>query len=506
MSTTSSILQQLNSIPNPGGIGLPVQQYASTLQSALTNSLESVTNNEISVITASQSALTSLQSALAQFQSATDTLSSSQSWSTATVSSSNPTAISATVSPGALPATYSIAVGQLATSQVNFSLSGMQASASTTSSLSGGIIDMIPATTGVTLAVTVTAGESLDAIAQAVNALTTLIQASIIDTGSGSTPYDLVFQSTQTGSQAAFTLTDGSGSNLISTQLDVFQPSQLAQNAIATLDGSVSIQSSTNTFTDAIPNVSFTALAANTSATLSVNIDTSSVVSNVQTWMNSYNSLVDLLSTDTAYTPATTTLAAQTGPLYSDVNAQGLVSQLPSAAESNVDNNSTFKDLAAIGIVLDPNTGHLEFQSNTSFDNTATSQQDGETLFTNALNSNPSELKSLFGVVPNSTPTSAIPASGVLGNMWTLVNGYGTIAGTGLIGGELTSFTSQLKSLNSYLQSTNQQIQQQVSDFTSQLSQLNATMARTQAQMQTVLALIGGSSNASSSSGSSTGL
>lgn len=503
MSTTSSILQQLNSIPNPGGIGLPIQQYASTLQSALTNSLESVTNNEISVVTASQNALTSLQSALAQFQSATDALASSQSWSTPNVLSSNPAAVSATASPGALPATYTIAVGQLATSQVNFSLSGMQASASTTSSLTGGTIDITPASTGVTLAVTVTSGESLDAIAQAINAVSTLVQASIVDTGSGSTPYDLIFQSTQTGSLSAFTLTDGAGSTLVSSQLDASTPTQLAQNAIATLDGSISIQSSSNTFSTAIPNVTFTALQANTTATLSITSDTSSVVSNVQTWMNSYNSLVDLLSADTAYTPPTTTLAAQTGALFTDINAHGLISQLPSTAESDVGNNAMYQDLAAVGIVLDPTTGHLEFQSTTSFDGAGGTQQAGQTLFMNALNSNPSAVQSLFGVVPNSSTANAIPASGMLGNMWTLVNGYGTIAGTGSIGEELTSMTSQLKSLNSYLQTTNQQIQQQVSDFTSQLSQLNATMARTQAQMQTVLALIGGTGS-SGSSGSST--
>lgn len=501
MSTTSSILQQLNTIPNPGGIGLPIQQYATTMQSALTHSLEYGTLNQITTLTSSQTALTSLQTSLAQFQDATDILSSSQSWSNTTASSSNTAALAVTASPGALPSSYSVDVGQLATNQINFALSGLQSSASSSSNLIGGSMDIIPAATGVTVAVTVTAGESLNAIALAVNASSTLIQASVINTGSGSTPYELLFQSTQTGSLSAFTLTDATGSTLISMQLDAGNPIQLAQNATATLDGSIAIQSSTNTFASAIPNISFTALQANSSSTLSVNTNTSSVVANVQNWMTAYNTLVDQLHSDTTYTPGTNGGSAQTGPLFSDPGTQQLMSQLPSSAES-IMSSGTYKDLAAVGIVLNPNNGHIEFQSSAGFSGTD-AIQNGQTLFTSALTSNSSDLQSLFGVVKNSPSTSEIPTSGVLGNVWTMVEGFGSIPGTGTIGGEITSSQKQIKSLNSYVQMVNQQIQQQVSDFTSQLSKLNASLAQTQAQMATIQALIGGSSSATSTSSSS---
>jgi flagellar hook-associated protein 2 len=277
---------------------------------------------------------------------------------------------------------------------------------------------------------------------------------------------------------------------------------QTAKNAVATLDGSILVQSSTNTFSSAIPDVSFTANQAGANATITVASSSSSTVTAVQTWMSAYNSVVDLLNTDTSYTPATSNSAAQSGPLFADANASGLISALPSTAEALVGSGTAYQDLAAIGIIVNPQNGHLGFQSSSDFTSGAVIQS-GQTLFTNALQTNSSAVQSLFGVVTGTTDSTAIPTSGVLGNVYKVVNSFGTSSGSGTIGDELTSIGKQVGFLNSYLTQVNQQIQDQVNAFASQLQQLNTVMAHTQAQMQTVLALIGGSASSSSSSGSS---
>lgn len=503
-----NLLQQLNTVSNPGGAGIPVQQYAQELQAVLTKQLTSVPNAELSTLSTTQSALSGLQSALQQLQSATDTLAAAQTWDPVTVTSSNTSSFTATAGTGAQPGTYTISVTSLAQNQLNASQSGWQTSSTGTSTLSAGTFSVTNTASGNAASISVTSGESLSQIAAAVNQSTTTtgVEASVINNGNATTPYQLVFESVNTGTNSAFTLADTSG-NLISTQLNAGTATQAATNAAITLDGTVNLSSQSNQFTNAIPGITLNIVQNNTSGTLTVTQNASAITSAVQTWMNAYNAVVDLVNQGISYTPSTggstqNGSSGTAGPLFSDPNANALLAQLPTAVNAIIGGlPGGYNSLSSIGIVVDPSTGHLEFQPSGGFSGASGTLQDGQTLFQNALAANPSAVQQLFGVVQTAGATSAVPTSGVLGSLTgTLNNFLGSGGSTGSITSDLNSIQNQQSSINSYLTQVNQQIASQVADFTAQLNALNASMQQSQMQMQALASLISGASAASSSS------
>ncbi|RIV20814.1 flagellar hook protein FliD [Alicyclobacillaceae bacterium I2511] len=509
-----NLLQQLNTISNPGGVGLPVTTYATEMQQALTAQLTQAPQSQLSTLSAQQSALTALQTAMNQFQQATDTLASSQNWNSVTAASSNPSDFSATTTSGAQPSLYTIAVNALAQNQTNILQTQSPPTTVTgASNLQAGTLTLTPNTldSGQTTTIQVTAGESLASIVSAVNADTTTtgVQAQALYNGSG---YLLAFSSTQTGTAFGYTL----GGSLITTTPNSSQftdTQSSAQDASITLDN-VNFTSSSNTFANAIPNVTLNVFQQTASTgTLSITNDPSSAVQSVQTWMSAYNSLSDLLHNDTAFSSSTGSTGGTTtsaGPLFTDFNANSLLAQLPSALNQVVPvSGSTLNSLASIGIVEDPTNGHLEFQSASGYsmgNSTFTgSLQDGQTMFTNALATSATSVQQLFGVVQNNEASSAIPTSGILGSVNNTLNNF--LLGQGnqvsAMQGDLNSISAQQLNVNNYLTQINQQITQTVANFTSQLNQLNAAMQQSQAQMQQLNALFGNSSSSSTSSTSS---
>ncbi|MHB1627061.1 MAG: flagellar filament capping protein FliD [Bacilli bacterium] len=507
-----NLLQQLNTISNPNGVGIPVSTYTSEMQKILTQQLTTVPNNELSTLNASQSALTALQAALQSFQTATYTLASSANWNSVSAASSDPSAFTATTASGAQPGIYSLLVTALAQNQTNIQNSDFASSASGSSYFTSGTITLTPTTVngGTTQTINVAASESLNSIASAVNADTALtgVQAQVLYNGSS---YQLGFSATQTGTAYKYKL----GGTLIGTGTGQFTTTNTAPADASINLGGVTLSSSTDTFVNSIPNVTINvANTMSTAGTLSIASSTSGTVAAVQTWMSSYNSLIDLLHKDTAYTPSTNTsnqnASGTSGPLFTDTNANNLLSQLPTAVSQIVSGvSSNLSSLAAVGIVENPTTGHLEFQSSSGFTGTGSSftgtLPDGQTMFTNALTSNASGVQQLFGIVQNNTASTAIPTSGVLGNVSNLLTTYLTGAGgqPSPIQSDLNSISAQETNINSYLTQINQQIAQNVANFTSQLNALNAAIQQSQAQTQALSALLGGSSSGSSSSGSS---
>ncbi|QRF22636.1 flagellar filament capping protein FliD [Alicyclobacillus sp. TC] len=500
-------LQALNTISNPGGVGLPVTQYAQAMQQALTQQLTTAPQTQLDTLQTQQSALSALQTALQTFQNATYTLASSQSWDSVSATSSDSSAFSATTSAGAQVGSYTVQVTQLASYQTTIQTSNAQSSATGTSTLSAGSLTINPVSgsSNSSASISITSGESLSSIASAINADTssTGVQAQILDTTNG---YVLSLSSSQTGASNGFTITDTvSGS---STGQFGFTNESTAQNANMTIDGQ-SFTSSTNTFSQAIPNVTITVSGTTSSSqTLSITSDPSSAEKAVQTWMSAYNTLIDLVNKDTAYTPGSSSGSAGTsGPLFTDPNATGLLSQLPQALNSVISTvSSSVNSLASVGIVINPTNGHLEFQSSSGYSFSGSqftgTLQNGQTMFENAMSQNAQAVQQLFGVVQSSAST-AIPTSGVLGQMNQTLNTFlDGNNGQSPLQGDINALAAQQTNIQNYLNQINQQIQQQVQNFTNQLNQLNLAMQQSQAQMQQLSALMGGSSSSGGSSGS----
>lgn len=512
-----NLLQQLNTIPNLGGTGLPVQQYASEMQAVLTSQLEQIPDNELSTLSSTQSALTSLQPALSQLQSATQTLASSLSWNSVNLTTTG-TGFTATSTSGAQPSSYTVMVNNLSTAQWN-TASVSLATSTGSSTLTAGTFQIIPASTSAltgTATITVTSGESLSSIVSAVNQDTssTGVVASVLDTNGG---YEISFQDTNAGSSNTFSLQDINGGTVISGQLGVTLTAA-AKNASITLDGSMTLTSASNVFTNAIPNVTINVSQAGSSGTILLSQDSNSALSAVQTWMNAYNSVMSTLNTDTSYTAPTTSgqnAQAQTGPLFTDPAGTGLLSQLPNAVNSFVGANgsgtqsSIYQSLSQIGIVIDPNTGKLEFQTASGFSSGSTTGTasfsgtlpSGQTMFTDAVKNNASAVQQLFGVIQTTALSSETPTTGILGQVNTVLNEFlGAGSSTGVIPSELNSISLQQKETNQYLTQLNQMIASNVQNFTSQLNNLNASLQQSSAQLQQINALMNGTSSSSSSS------
>ncbi|MCY0893420.1 MAG: flagellar filament capping protein FliD [Acidibacillus sp.] len=496
-SNSGSIMQQLSSIPNVSGSGVPVQQYTTAMQQALTQEMTAVPDEQIQTFAATTSALSSLQSALQQLQTATQTLASAQTWTPTSVTSSNTSSFTLAGGPGAIVSSFGINVTSLAQAQMDVTqFTG-------TASVTGGTFSIQGAGTSA-VQITVTSGESLSDIVSSVNSQTTNTDVQAFLLGNN----QIAFQSTLTGQSNGFTLADVSG-NFVTGQAFVTM-TQSASDATITIGGTT-VTSSSDVFSNIVPNVTLTAVATG-SGELSVTQNTSQVMTSVQSWMTAYNSVINLLNTDTAYTPpiAGSTGSGQAGPLVGDPTASGLLSQLPNSITSMLPSNGVLQSLSAVGIVVDPNNGNLEFQSSSGFTINGQSfggtLQSGQTMFQNALNNNLGQLQSLFGVVPDTTLQTVIPMSGVLGSLNNNLNqylGFGSMKG--MIPTELKSISDQTTNLNNYLTEVNQMITSRVSNFTSQLNTLNASLQKTQSQMSMLSSLFGSnsSSNSSGSSGSS---
>ena len=495
-SSTSNLLQELNTISNPGGTGLPVTTYASEMQQALQLQLLTNPENQLRGFQSQQIALGALQSALQTLQSYTNTLAASQSWNTVTSSNSNTTDYNITVSNGATPSIYSIDIQGLAQNQIDVGTAGFtstsQVIATGTFSISG------TSATPITIDVTSTS-ETLQQFVNTINSYSyeTYVSAGLIYNGSN---YELSLASTKTGTSYAFS-TSG-------TALSQFgfgaTATVSATNAAMQVDG-VNITSQNNTFVNPIPDVTVNALATGT-GTVTLSSSSSTTIQNVQNWMNAYNSVVDLLKTDTSYTAPSNGGSATSGPLFNDVVGNTLNTSLPTAVMQSVTNSteSSLSSLASVGIVIDPTSGHLEFQPSSGFGiGGSVSLPDGQTTFTNALNQDSQAVQSLFGVISSGSLSTAYTNTGVLGNLTNLLNTYliGANGQTAAFTGDTNSIQQQETNVNNYITTLNQQISTQVANFTKQLNALNSAMQNSKFQSSQLSALINGSTTTASTGG-----
>ena len=217
-------------------------------------------------------------------------------WNGVSISSSNPT-LSGTMTGIAATGTYNIKVTDLAQAQTT-ALGG-----------AGGIALAKDQTMGVAGTIKLTMGtESKDIAIESSDTLTKIatkineagmgIQASIVTNVDGQER--LMLRSKETGTDKAFTV-DLSAAPAAPAALAVLgqTTTQTAQNAKVELNG-MEVESSTNTFANTIPGMSFTVSeVTSTAATLNVKADTEAMKKNIQEFVDTYNELNDLLTKST---------------------------------------------------------------------------------------------------------------------------------------------------------------------------------------------------------------
>ena len=296
-----------------------------------------------------------LSTKLVMLQSAADKLRLSTSFDRAGTSVSDSTAVSAIGSSTATAGTYSIQITQLAQSHQITNRAAKAVAATTTDIVAGtsGTFTFRVGS-GANQTVTLSSTATLDDLKAAINDLGAGVTASIINTGSDTTPaYRLVLTSASTGAANSVTIVSDD------TDLDLDNSSgtggvdtlQAAQDATVVVgdptQNPVTLTRSSNVVSDAIPGVTLTLLRTTGSSTVQVGVsrDVAAVKTNITALATAYNDVVKFINERNTYDIA----AKKGGIFFNEPTVRGVLSQLRTALSSSVAGLSSLQTVGEIG-------------------------------------------------------------------------------------------------------------------------------------------------------------
>lgn len=365
--------------------GVDVQSLISTISAAYQKPITLLQSQAQSYQT-TLSAWGSLQSSLASLQSTVGSLQNVTALNNRSVTLSNGSALSATVSADAPLGTYSLSNIVLAQSQSVYS---QDFASATNTAIGTGTLNIQVGSGAVTSITIDNTNNSLNAIAAAINQSGAGVNAAVIFDGTG---YRLTLTAKQTGVANAFTVTVSGGTGSLdalaysgTSGSSGMTLSQAAQDASVSING-LTVTSSTNTVSGAIPGVSLNLQQAGGSTTLTVGNDVSAFVSSVQTFVKAFNATMSTMNTLTAYGGA----SGQSGPLIGNAAVQTLRTQLLNLISGQgigTVPGAQYASLGAVGLSLNTD-GTLTLDSG---------------ALTQALNANYEQVTGLFGQVGTTT-------------------------------------------------------------------------------------------------------
>ncbi|MBZ5606959.1 MAG: flagellar filament capping protein FliD [Acidobacteriia bacterium] len=152
--------------------------------------------------------------------------------------------------------------------------------------------------------------------------------------------------------------------NDLQAPVNLIANSNAGSNADFMLNNTIHVVRSSNTVSDIIPGVSFTLKNQTAgSFTLSLTADPSQLSNALQTFVNSYNTLLDDVSAQ---------IGSSAGPLSGDLLIRDINSDMQQLA-TYWNTGSSIRSLSDLGVAFEDNTGHLTFNANT-FDSLSASQ------------------------------------------------------------------------------------------------------------------------------------
>ncbi len=366
------------------GSGLDVETIVTKLM-AVEQAPLNLLKAKASSIQTTISAFGSVQSTLSNFRDAARSLTGPGAWSQMTATSGDTSAISVSTATGAVAANYAVGVTNLAAAQST--VSSTYASGSALVGAGSLHID-IAGTSGFGGApgggvdVTTTATDTLQSLAEKINAASGGISAAVVTDTTGAR---LVLTASKTGVENRFRVAGSGG--LADLSFDPSAPSsgattltQAAADAHATING-LTLTSASNTLQNVVPGLTIN-LLKQTSSPVQVGVaqDAAALKTTIKGFADAYNSLATLLATDVKYDAETKTA----GPLQADSAAVTLQRQLRNILGSSSGASPTFATLSSIGLQVQTD-GTLKVNDAT---------------LTNALG-NSGELKKAFAALSN---------------------------------------------------------------------------------------------------------
>ena len=332
-----------------------------------------------SVLTARSAEYASLATKVAALEAAVKKLATSDAFGGRTFTNTDKTALTVTPSTSATIGTYDIVVNELARAQVTASNSS-HSDKDTTAVATGGTL-----TIGGTV-VTIGSSVTLQGLSDAINATTGIgVTSTIVSPSSGG--YQLVLTGNDIGATDGFlitnSLTGGSAPvTFIDTDTDGTSGDSVADNAVQATDAQVvvnniTVTTSTNTVTSAIPGATLSLLKKDTGSTIIVTIgpDTAST----KTLVHDFVTAVAALKTF-ADEQITAAAAGNKGTLGRDPLLRSLLSDIRSTLTASYSVDGAYRYLTEAGLGFD-DSGELTFTKAT-FDTAAkTALADIQKLF-----------------------------------------------------------------------------------------------------------------------------
>jgi flagellar hook-associated protein 2 len=295
------------------------------------------------------------------------------------VESSDPTKLTAKRVSGTGPGSYAVQVTQLARAEQRTFDYTPNAGADTTLTVGSKVF-------------TVTAGTTLANLVSQINSdSASPVYAAAVDHDSDG-DLELVLSSRTTGSANGFTASGSTVGEVAGTQ-------KLGLNAEYNVDGGVTLSSSTNTATNAIPGLE---LALKSVSTVTVTVgapgaDTAAVKAKVKAFVDQYNSTVDFIKgklTEKKVPNATTDADSLKGLLKGDTMLTSVLSQLRvSLTNAQPGNPSTMDELSELGVSTGATTGESAINANS----VAGKLVFDDVKFDAAMASNPLDVKRMLG-------------------------------------------------------------------------------------------------------------
>lgn len=346
------------------GSGLDITSIVSALVDADKSAKQTQITTQTTKTTASLSGVSQLKSALEAFQKTLTTLNSTTTpaFLGFSATSSNESAVKATANNSAVSGSYTVVVNQLATSSkvATASISAAQASA-----IPSGELTITQ--NGITSTVKIEATSTLEQVRDAINTQMQAkgVSANIINDSNGSR---LVFSSTTTGAGSDISvsgspngLLDIDGTQLMSaTASGAGAITGLAQDAEFTVDG-LPLTSSKNTVDNAVSGLSLTLVAKGLTSTVTVATNTDGLKTSMQSFVDSYNTLVKLVTTLTKGSTATDGTYTAAG-LTGDSTPRNILAAIRKEIATSV-STSGLGSLSQLGITTQQADGTLLLDS-----------------------------------------------------------------------------------------------------------------------------------------------
>lgn len=443
--------------------GLNVQQTVAALVAAAEAPLQPL-ENQVTLYKSQESAVNNINTLLGNLQTAVLALQDPLGGlSATTATSSNENVLTASTATGATPGNHTITVTSLATTS-SYDTNPL-ASSSTAISPGSFAIQVGTSPANVVTVSTANNNDTLDSLASYINSGNYGVTASVITDVNGSR---LALVSSTTGAPGNLTISANS------TGL-TFNQTATGANSSFTVDG-VALNTSSNTITGAIPNVTLNLTGTSSSpVTLTVGADSNQVSTTINNFVSAYNAVVQAITTQFTYTQGATSQP----PLISDSTLQTVQQTLYNDVNYTISGNGGITSLASLGINLQQD---------------GTLQVDNGTLNA-AISANPSTLQNFFQQITGGNGF-AVNFENDLSNLTNVANGPLYL--------DLQGITQNQTDVQNQITQFQDNVTQEALLWTQEYAQVNSLLQTLPLQLQQINsqlgALNGASSNAAASS------